>query len=191
MKDTKQIDEERRRRGNELARDLRDAISFPPLPPSPAEVGDLILQTREHVQALGWGNREALYTESQVRAIMSECANMAAAREQRHCVELAARGNGRKEGVTSSVVKAVAEIGSECYRDLASARAEIEKLHAELSSLEMALLQTHSGVAVAIATERERCAKVCDVLHGGDADDWSAGAKECAARIRASLPSDK
>ena len=39
-----------------------------PLPPSPAEVGDLILQKREHVQALGWGNREHLYPASQVRA---------------------------------------------------------------------------------------------------------------------------
>lgn len=56
-------------------------MSFPPLPPSPAEVGDLILQTREHVQSLGWGNREQLYTASQVRALLSECAIMAAARE--------------------------------------------------------------------------------------------------------------
>lgn len=71
MKDTHAIDQERQRRGAELAADLRDAISFPPLPPSPVEVGDLILQTREHVQALGWGNREQLYTASQVRAVMS------------------------------------------------------------------------------------------------------------------------
>lgn len=64
---------------------MPDVMSFPPLPPSPAEVGDLILQTREHVQALGWGNREALYTASQVRAVMSECAIMSAARErERH-----------------------------------------------------------------------------------------------------------
>ena len=64
-------------------------MSFPPLPPSPAEVGDLILQTREHVQALGWGNRERLYPASQVRAVMSECAAMAAARErQRHADDL-------------------------------------------------------------------------------------------------------
>ena len=76
MKDTNAIEQERQRRGAELAADLRDAISFPPLPPSPAEVGDLILQIREHVQALGWGNREQLYTESQVRAIMAECAAM-------------------------------------------------------------------------------------------------------------------
>lgn len=48
-----------------------DVMSFPPLPPSPAEVGDLILQTREHVQALGWGNREALYPASHVRAVMA------------------------------------------------------------------------------------------------------------------------
>lgn len=82
MKDTNAIDQERQRRGAELAADLRDAISFPPLPPSPAEVGDLILQTREHVQALGWGNREQLYTASQVRAAMAECAVMAAARER-------------------------------------------------------------------------------------------------------------
>lgn len=61
---------------------MPDVMSFPPLPPSPVEVGDLILQTREHVQALGWGNREALYTVSQVRALMSECAIMAAARER-------------------------------------------------------------------------------------------------------------
>lgn len=81
MKDTDAIDQERQRRGAELAADLRDAISFPPLPLSPAEVGDLILETREHVQALGWGNREQLYTASQVRAVMSECAVMAAARE--------------------------------------------------------------------------------------------------------------
>ena len=85
MRDTDAIDQERQRRGAELAADLRDAISFPPLPPSPAEVGDLILQTREHVQALGWGNREALYTATQVRAVMSECAIMSAARErERH-----------------------------------------------------------------------------------------------------------
>ena len=83
MKDTHLIDQERQRRGAELAADLRDAISFPPLPPSPAEVGDLILQTREHVQSLGWGNREQLYTASQVRALMSECAIMAAARERK------------------------------------------------------------------------------------------------------------
>ncbi len=89
MKDTDAIDQERQRRGAELAADLRDAISFPPLPPSPAEVGDLILETREHVQALGWGNREQLYTESQVRAVMAECAAMAAAREQqRHADDL-------------------------------------------------------------------------------------------------------
>ena len=59
-----------------------DVMSFPPLPPSPAEVGDLILQTREHVQALGWGNREALYPASHVRAVMYECAIMSAARER-------------------------------------------------------------------------------------------------------------
>lgn len=65
--------------------DVHDVMSFPPLPPSPAEVGDLILQTREHVQALGWGNREQLYTASQVRALLSECAIMSAARErERH-----------------------------------------------------------------------------------------------------------
>lgn len=69
----------------ELAADMRDAMSFPPLLPSPAEVGDLMLQTREHVQALGWGNREALYTATQVRAVMSECAILSAARErERH-----------------------------------------------------------------------------------------------------------
>jgi hypothetical protein len=83
MKDTRAIDQERQRRGVELAADLRDAISFPPLPPSPAEVGDLILQTREHVQMLGWGNRERLYTESQVRELMAECAAMATARALR------------------------------------------------------------------------------------------------------------
>lgn len=83
MKDTDAIDQERQRRGAELAADLRDAMSFPPLPPSPAEVGDLMLQTREHVQSLGWGNRERLYTESQVRAVMSECAILAAARERK------------------------------------------------------------------------------------------------------------
>lgn len=83
MKDTTAIDQERQRRGAELAADLRDAISFPPLPPSPAEVSDLILQTREHVQALGWGNREQLYTASQVRALMTEVAALAVAREQR------------------------------------------------------------------------------------------------------------
>jgi hypothetical protein len=81
MKDTDAIEQESQRRNAELEADLRDAISFPPLPPSPAEVSDLILQTREHVQMLGWGNRERLYTESQVRAIMAECAAMAAARE--------------------------------------------------------------------------------------------------------------
>jgi hypothetical protein len=81
MKDTDAIDQERQRRGADLAGDMRDAISFPPLPPSPAEVGDLILQTREHVQALGWGNREHLYTESQVRSIMADCAAKIAARE--------------------------------------------------------------------------------------------------------------
>ena len=85
MKDTTAIDQERQRRGAELAADMRDAMSFPPLPPSPAEVGDLILQTREHVQALGWGNREQLYTASQVRTVMSECAAMAAARERDRC----------------------------------------------------------------------------------------------------------
>ena len=85
MRDTDAIDQERRRRGADLTAELRDAISFPPLPPSPAEVGDLMLQTREHVQALGWGNREALYTATQVRAVMSECAIMSAARErERH-----------------------------------------------------------------------------------------------------------
>lgn len=88
MKDTHHVDQERQRRGAELAADLRDAISFPPLPPSPAEVGDLILQTREHVQALGWGNREQLYTATQVRAVMSECAAMAAARERERCAKL-------------------------------------------------------------------------------------------------------
>lgn len=65
--------------------DVPDVMSFPPLPPSPAEVGDLILQTREHVQALGWGNKEALYPASHVRAVMYECAIMSAARErERH-----------------------------------------------------------------------------------------------------------
>lgn len=102
MKDTNAIDQERQRRGAALAAEMRevleprtaaetaaafvagmpDVMSFPPLPPSPAEVGDLTLQTREHVQALGWGNREQLYTASQVRAVMSECAAMAAARER-------------------------------------------------------------------------------------------------------------
>ena len=61
----------------------RMSKELPPLPPSPAEVSDLILQTREHVQALGWLNRDLLYTETQVRAIMAECATMAAARERR------------------------------------------------------------------------------------------------------------
>ena len=83
MKDTDAIEQERQRRGADLAADLRDAISFPPLPPSPAEVGDLILQTREHVQALGWGNREQLYAASQVRTLMTEVATLAAARERR------------------------------------------------------------------------------------------------------------
>lgn len=82
MKDTTAIDQERQRRGAELAADMRDAMSFPPLPPSPAEVSDLMLQTREHVQTLGWGNREQLYTASQVHAVMSECAAMAAAHER-------------------------------------------------------------------------------------------------------------
>lgn len=89
MRDTDAIDQERRRRGADLTAELRDAISFPPLPPSPAEVGDLVLQTREHVQALGWGNREQLYTASQVRAIMSECAILAAARERERCARMA------------------------------------------------------------------------------------------------------
>lgn len=105
MKDTNAIDEERQRRGAALAAEMREALeprtagetaaafvagmpdvmSFPPLPLSPADVGDLTLQTREHVQALGWGNRESLYTATQVRAVMSECAIMAAARErERH-----------------------------------------------------------------------------------------------------------
>lgn len=71
--------------GKVLMTDVPDVMSFPPLPPSPAEVGDLTLQTREHVQAIGWGNREALYTATQVRAVMSECAIMSAARErERH-----------------------------------------------------------------------------------------------------------
>jgi len=87
MKDTSAIDQERQRRGAELAADMRDAMSFPPLPPSPAEVSDLILQTREHVQAQGWGNREQLYTASQVRALLSECAIMAAAREREKCIK--------------------------------------------------------------------------------------------------------
>jgi len=83
MKDTNAIDHERQRRGAELAAEMRDAMSFAPLPPSPAEVGDLTIQTREHVQALGWGNREQLYTASQVRILMTEVATLAAAREQR------------------------------------------------------------------------------------------------------------
>lgn len=62
------------------AADLRDDTSFPPLPPSPIEVGDLILQMREHVQVLGWGNREQLYTASQVRSMIS--AAVAAERER-------------------------------------------------------------------------------------------------------------
>jgi len=102
MKDTNAIEQERQRRGAKLAAEMResleprtaaetaaafvagmpDVMSFPPLPPSPAEVGDLILQTREHVQSLGWGNREQLYTASQVQALLSECAIMAAARER-------------------------------------------------------------------------------------------------------------
>ena len=102
MKDTDAIDQERQRRGVALAAEMREALeprtaaetaaafvagmpdvmSFPPLPPSPAEVGDLVLATREHVQALGWGNREQLYTASQVRALLSECAVMSAARER-------------------------------------------------------------------------------------------------------------
>ena len=102
MKDTNAIEQERQRRGAKLAAEMREALeprtaaetaaafvagmpdvmSFPPLPPSPAEVGDLILRTREHVQLLGWGNREQLYTASQVRALLSECAIMAAARER-------------------------------------------------------------------------------------------------------------
>lgn len=86
MRDTDAIDQERQRRGAELAADMRDAMSFPPLPPSPVEVSDLILQTREHVQALGWGNREQLYTASQVRALLSECAIMAVARERQRTI---------------------------------------------------------------------------------------------------------
>lgn len=66
-----------------------DVMSFPPLPPSPAEVGDLVLTTREHVQALGWGNREQLYTASQVRALLSECAIMSAARQRDQCASAA------------------------------------------------------------------------------------------------------
>lgn len=81
--DTDGNDLQRQRQASELAADMQDAMSFPPLPPSPAEVGDLILQTREHVQALGWGNCEQLYPASQVRAVMSECAAMAAARERK------------------------------------------------------------------------------------------------------------
>lgn len=42
--------------------------TMPPLPPSPVEVCDLVLLSREHVQALGWKNREALYPASQVHA---------------------------------------------------------------------------------------------------------------------------
>ncbi len=82
MKDTLRIDQERQRRNDELADELRDAIPFPPLPLSPVDVGDLILQTREHVQSLGWGNREHLYSESQVRELMRECALMAVARSR-------------------------------------------------------------------------------------------------------------
>lgn len=69
---------------------MPDVMSFPPLPLSPAEVGDLMLQTREHVQVLGWGNREQLYTASQVRALMSECAIMAATRERNRLDDLRA-----------------------------------------------------------------------------------------------------
>ena len=107
MKDTDAIDQERQRRCSELAAEMREALeprtasevaaafvahmpdvmSFPPLPPSPAEVGDLVLSTREHVQALGWGNREQLYAASQVRALLSECAIMSAAREREKCIK--------------------------------------------------------------------------------------------------------
>jgi hypothetical protein len=107
MKDTNAIDQERQLRGAELAADLRDAISFPPLPPSPAEVGDLILQTREHVQALGWGNSELLYPESQVRAIMAECAAMAAARERQR---LADAGFGRRPSLQAMEMRSALEL---------------------------------------------------------------------------------
>jgi hypothetical protein len=118
MKDTDAIDQERQRRGAELAAELRDAISFPPLLPSPAEVGDLILQTREHVQALGWGNREQLYTESQVRAIMAECAAMAAARERQRLAQpertrsqkLADAGFVRRPGLQSMEMRSALEL---------------------------------------------------------------------------------
>ena len=39
---------------------------------------------------LGCGNRERLYTESQVRAIMAECAAMAAARQRERCAQIVA-----------------------------------------------------------------------------------------------------
>lgn len=42
--------------------------TMPPLHPSPVEVCDLVLLSREHVQALGWKNREALYPASQAHA---------------------------------------------------------------------------------------------------------------------------
>jgi len=62
--------------GADWAADMRALLdkALPPLPPSPVEVNDLMLPTREHVQALGWGNREQLYTASQVRALMAAMA---------------------------------------------------------------------------------------------------------------------
>lgn len=85
---------------------MPDVMSFPPLPPSPAEVGDLILQTREHVQALGWLNRELLYPASQVRAVMSECAIMAATRERNRLDDMRSQG----ERVRAQLAAATNEI---------------------------------------------------------------------------------
>lgn len=83
---------------------MPDVMSLPPLPPSPAEVGDLILQTREHVQALGWGNREQLYTASQVRALLLECASMSALREQKRTM------HSRRPGLWALQAREVLEL---------------------------------------------------------------------------------
>jgi hypothetical protein len=187
VKDTDAIDQERQRRGAELTADLRDAISLPPLPPSPAEVGDLILQMREHVQALGWGNREHLYTESQVRSIMADCAAKIAACELLRYDDLRAHSERLRAMLTAAsaeierlrdeverltpkpkpqmVERSLVERLRACADDpMWSDHAEIPKRWCSEAAEEIELLRDDAVILAETAreVERERCAKLCD-----------------------------
>jgi hypothetical protein len=73
-----------------------------------------------------------------------------------------------------NVVEAVAEIGSECYAEVARLRAELQEAIAALPQ--------------AVRAERERCAEFCERRADSLPFGGAAAARQCARDIRNGEP---